>query len=363
MSDLQIDNNKLTVKAVTYENGSTPLITSNIDIPVIPETIVKPTEVLVKVKGVALNPVDCILKNLSNNWFGPKTKIIGGDFSGIVVKAGSDSGFSENDKIYGDILHLRNRGSASEYILFEPKKALICEKIPEGMSFIEAASLPCVSNTGFETLKVYKGDSLKGKNVLVLGAGTSVGSFAVQFAKKYFEAGLVAATCSSKSTEKTKKFGADITIDYTKGDEYKIKEFKSIVSTKGKFDIIVDCVRDECVIENFDELLKPGSENGVYSQVAGSYVIDYKKAGIYDMIPSWKYQFNQLKYKLGLFKYDIKTIWTQPDPTYGPAIAKLWNEKKLHIVIDSTYDAYTDSNTAFDRVATCSAKGKVVLTF
>ncbi|CAI8491614.1 hypothetical protein CAS74_004836 [Pichia kudriavzevii] len=363
MSELPVKDNKLTIKAITYETHATPLVLKDYDIPVQDgEKIVKPTEVLVKVKAVALNPVDSILKQLSNRWFGPKTKIAGGDFAGVVVKAGVNSGYKVGDRLYGDVFSATGRGSFANYILFEPSKVPICEKIPEGMSYDEASSLACVSNTAFICLSQYKGD-LKDKNVLVLGAGTSVGFFAVQFAKHYFGASNVVATCSSKSSQKTTNAGADFVIDYKKGNDYKLSELKKFAAQHGKFDIICDCVRDETVMDIFDDILKPSSEGGIFSQVAGSYTLNYENLRVWDSIPSWKFLKNSLLSKLGLAKYSSVTIFTARNPNYGPAIEKLYKEGNLKIVIDSKYDAYTQFEEAFKKISTCSAHGKIILEF
>lgn len=356
---LPIKDNKLTIKAVTYQSGYTPLTVKELEIPVTPNTIVKPTEVLVEIKATSLNPVDCILKAFSKSWYGPKDKIIGGDYSGIVIKAGSETGFSEGDKIYGDLLKLTTRGSFSNYALFEPKTVWVSEKMPEGLSFEEAAALPCVSNTAFAGLKQYQGD-LTGKNVLVLGAGTSVGYYGVQLAKHYFKAGNVVATCSSSSAERVTAGGADLTIDYHKGDEFKKQQILDFVKSKGKFDVILDTVRDESVFDYFDDIV---SEGGFIGQVSGSYVLDYKNIRLYNMLPSWKMLKNKLSSTLRMTKFKVYPVWTTPDPEYGVAIAKLVKEKKLKIVIDSVYDAYTQAEEAFDKVASCKAKGKVILKF
>lgn len=364
MSDitLPISGDALKVKALTYENYTTPLSVIDFEIPIDATSVVKPTEILLQMKASSLNPVDCILKQMSNNWFGPKVKIIGGDFAGVVVKAGAETDYKPGDKLYGDLLSLKTRGSCSDFVIFEPAKALVCEKIPENMTFEEAGSLGCVSNTAFEGLQKYNGD-LEGKNILVLGAGTSVGFFSVQFAKHFFKAANVVATCSSTSKEKTINAGADITIDYSKGDEYKISEMKKFVSENGKFDLIIDCVRDEIVIDYFVDILKPGTEKGVFAQVGGSYVIDYKDIHLYNFLPSFKILLSGWKYRLGFSKFPIESVWTSRDAKYGPAIEQLWKEDKLNITIDSVYNVFTEFDDAFERVASCKAKGKVVLKF
>lgn len=358
---LPVKNNVLVTKAIGYASSKAPLVCKDVEIPITPNTLVKPTELLVHVKAISLNPVDCVLKGLSSSWLGAKHKIVGGDFAGIVVKAGNQTNFKENDKIYGDVLSLVKRGSGSEYILFDISQRVICEKIPEGMSFEQAASLPIVSGTAHQCLSLHK--DLKNANVLVLGAGTSVGNFTVQLAKHYYNAGKVVATCSSKSSDRVKDIGADLTIDYTKGDDYKVKQLIQFVKENGKFDIIVDTVRDEVIFDHFDQLLAPYTQGGLLSQVAGSYTIDYTDVRVSQLLPSWKKFSAVWKYKLGLSKYRVESILLEHNEGYGEIIEDLFKRGELKISFDSMYDAYTEAQKAYDRVASGKAKGKVVLKF
>lgn len=357
-----IVNNSFKVKAVTYHSYKTPLTTKEVEIPVTAGSIVKPTEVLLQIKATSINPIDCIFKGMSYGFLGPKDKIIGGDFSGIVVKAGAETKFKPGDKIFGDVLSVTRRGSSSEYIIFEPKVAQVCELIPEGMTFEQAASLPIVSGTAYQCLYSHRG-SLEGSNVLVLGSGTSVGTYAVQFAKHYFKAAKVVATCSASSAEKSKKAGADVVVDYTKGKSVKINQILEFVKEHGKFDIVVDVVRDEDLIPYFSHVLKPVSENGIFSQVEGSYTIDYSHVHLYQFVPSWKKFVSVVKYKLGLYDYFIDTVLLMNTKGYGDAVRTLWANRELSIPIDSVYNAYSDAQVALERVASGKAKGKVVLKF
>jgi NADPH:quinone reductase-like Zn-dependent oxidoreductase len=358
--ELPVEDNNLVVKAVTYKSYKTPLTTKEIKIPITPGTIVKPYELLIKVKATSINPVDCILKGANYGWFGDR--VIGGDFSGIVIRAGDETKYKNGDLVFGDVLSFTGRGSSSEYILFDTRKAVILEKISNGMTFEQAASLPVVSGTALQCLNYYK-NSLEGKNVLVLGAGTSVGTYTVQFAKNYFKAGKVVATCSPNSSEKITKCGADVIIDYTKGNTSKNNEILEFVKVNGKFDIIVDAVRDEIVFDYFDAILKPYKQGGILTQVEGSYTIDYTKIKITDFLPSWKKFSAGLKYKLGISKYEIVSVIIKNNKNYGDIINSLFNSGKLIFAIDAVKDAYTEAQAAYERVASGKAKGKVVLKY
>lgn len=92
--------------------------------------------------------------------------------------------------------------------------------IPENISFEEAATWPTGINTVGQGMYSHDGlqlpwsdqPSKAGVKVLIYGASTNTGLWAVQFAKL---SGLhVLATCSEKNFEAVKKLGADEVFDY-----------------------------------------------------------------------------------------------------------------------------------------------------
>ena len=358
--ELPIINDTLKIKALTYVNNTNPLSIKDINIPVVPKDIVQPDELLVQNKATSLNPVDCIFKSLSSLKFSKKQTVMGCDFAGTVVKAGSKTKFKVGDNVYGLVFRSGTRGSCSDYILFKPDDTIVCEIIPKGMTFEEAGSAATVSATAYQTVNAYKGD-LKDKNVLVLGAGSSVGAYSIEFAKYYFNAGKVVATCSSRSAERVLQYGADVTIDYHKGEEYKINQLLKLVKENGKFDLIIDAVRDESLIPHFNSLLKTYKEYGLFSQVGGSYSNDYQNIKLINLLPSYANISNSIKFKFGLSQYEIINHRVTQSDTFGKAMETLYNSGQLKFPIDSINDAYTEGEEAFQKVATSKAGGKVVL--
>ena len=83
---------------------------------------------------------------------------------------------------------LRKPGSLAEFVLAIPSQV---RRLPEGMAFEEAATLPVASLTALNGLR--KGGNLSGKSVLVNGATGGVGHFAVQIA--HAEGAKVTAIC------------------------------------------------------------------------------------------------------------------------------------------------------------------------
>ncbi len=94
--------------------------------------------------------------------------------------------------------------------------------IPDWMEFNDAASVPLVFLTAWHML-VTRSNIRPGNWVLVLGAGSGVGTAAIQIAK-LFNAQVIATAGDERKLAKAKELGADFTIDHyqqTISDEVK----------------------------------------------------------------------------------------------------------------------------------------------
>ena len=97
-------------------------------------------------------------------------------------------------------------------------------KIPEYLSFEEAATLPCAALTAWNAL--FEADSLApGASLLTLGTG-GVSIFALQFAKAA-GATVVITSSSEEKLKRAKQLGADHGVNYKKNPEWE-KEVLSI---------------------------------------------------------------------------------------------------------------------------------------
>lgn len=366
--DCPMVDGKLVSKALTYTSFWN-LGISTVSIP----ADIKPEEILVKVKAVSINPIDVLLHRLSLFFVGSYRKVYGGDYAGIVVKAGEKAGYQKGDAVYGyRLAPFSGDGTFSQYIVINPKKVILCDKIPNGMLFEQAASLACAAATGYGVLKLglTKGNekksddlahALKGKNVFIIGAGTSVGSYAVEFAKKYMDAQNVVVTCSSRSIAKVENLGADVAIDYTQGHFASINRALNFVKENGKFDLIVDCVRNEIFMDYMDVILKDADEGGAYCQVYGSKSMNLSSCSIFSMIlPSYR----SLKYKilslLGMLKYNLYVFKLAYDATFAPVVQTMWKSHQLETPIDSVHRGWYGYEEAIHRVGSSKASGKVV---
>jgi NADPH:quinone reductase-like Zn-dependent oxidoreductase len=90
-------------------------------------------------------------------------------------------------------------------------------RIPDHLSFEEAATLPCAAVTAWNAL-IDTGRLKAGETVLTLGTG-GVSIFAVQFAKMH-GARVIATSSSDEKLARVRKLGADETINYKKTPDW-----------------------------------------------------------------------------------------------------------------------------------------------
>ncbi|KZT52702.1 GroES-like protein [Calocera cornea HHB12733] len=186
--------------------------------------------VLVRVKAAAINPLDAkIAEGALNILFSEKFPAgVGLDLSGIVEKAGKDTGFNPGDEVFG-IMPMTARGSMAEYALL-PASMLAIK--PHTLSFAESSALGVVGVTALQALAHHKG----AKEVAFIPGGLGgVGSMALQLAKHQFG---FARTITSVSTAKVailkeKIPDVDIVVDYKKVDP-------ATVIPAGSVDFVLD---------------------------------------------------------------------------------------------------------------------------
>ncbi len=126
--------------------------------------------------------------------------------------------------------------------------------IPDTLSFDEAASVPLVFLTAWHML-VARSQIKQGQWVLVLGAGSGVGTAAIQIAKM-FHATVIATAGDDAKLAKARELGADFTIDHYRqkiGDEV-----RRITSKRG-VDIVFEHVGKATFGESIRSLRQGGT--------------------------------------------------------------------------------------------------------
>ncbi|GAB3540290.1 NAD(P)-dependent alcohol dehydrogenase [Pontibacter brevis] len=211
-----------------------------------PTPEVKADQLLVRVHASSVNPVDWKVRSghllpVSGLNF---PKIPGHDIAGEVTAVGeSVRTFKPGDRVFG-MLDTGLGGAAAEYAIISEKAVV---PIPENLNYVQAAAVPLTALTALQALRD-KGELAQGEKVLINGASSGVGTFAVQIAKA-LGAGEVTGVCSTDHIELVKSLGADRVIDYTAKDFTEIKDC---------YNIIFDAVAKSTYLDSKDSLCKNG---------------------------------------------------------------------------------------------------------
>ena len=300
----------------------------------------KANEVLVRVRATTAFAGDCEMRNLKipvlyripmRIYVGfrrPKRiTILGQELAGEVESVGKEvSRFKPGDQVFGTTGF--RLGAYAEYVCLpaNPDEGTLAIK-PANMTFEEAAAVPV---GGLEALYfIRQGHLRSGQQVLINGAGGSIGTFAVQLVKN--EGAEVTAVDSTGKLDMLRSIGADHVIDYTRED-----------FTKGgrTYDVIFDVVGKS----SFSGTLKSLKEGGIY--LLGN-------AGLIQAVRGrWASRTGSRKVIMGTSNQNTKDLLT---------LKELIEAGKLKTVIDRTYPLEQMAE-AHAYVDTGQKKGNVVIT-
>ncbi len=175
------------------------------------DPIVNDDDVLIRVIGTAVNPIDWKIRSGSMRNMLPLALpfIPGWDVSGVVDAVGpAVTRFAVGDDVYARPDIVRS-GTYAELVAV---RELEVARKPSSISHIEAGVLPLAGITAWEAI-VSVGQVTEGQRVLIHAAAGGVGSLAVQIAKS--RGAHVIGTASAPNRELVESIGADEFIDYT----------------------------------------------------------------------------------------------------------------------------------------------------
>ncbi len=223
-----------------------------------PEPRIQDSEVLVRVKACALNHLDLWVRAGLPGVPIPLPHIPGSDVAGTVAEVGRKvTHVKRDDRVLlapGISCGICERCAAGNdnlcrhYTLFgyfvdggcaEFVKAPAANVIPmpDGLSFEEAAAVPLVFLTAWHML-IARARLEPGEDVLVLGAGSGVGSAAIQVAR--LAGARVFATIGSEAKRKrAEEIGAEIVINHSERDF--ADEIRRLTHRRG-VDVVVEHV-------------------------------------------------------------------------------------------------------------------------
>jgi NADPH:quinone reductase-like Zn-dependent oxidoreductase len=154
----------------------------------------------------------------------PRRTSTGTEFAGVVEEVGpAVSTLKAGDAVFGTAA-----GANAEYVTVG--ECAVVAPMPGGLSFEQAAAIPDGALLALSCLR--PGEPLRGKSLLVYGAGGSVGTAATQLLAGHFEAD-VTGVCDTKDVELVRALGAHEVVDRLRED---------FTRTGATYDVVFDAV-------------------------------------------------------------------------------------------------------------------------
>lgn len=259
------------MKAVRFHEHGGPEVLRYEDAP---DPVINATEVLVQVRACAMNHLDLWVRRGIPGWKIPLPHIVGSDVAGEVAAVGDlvkgvkpgqrvllspgvscgkcarcvagDDNLCRDYYVFGSA----QDGGYAEYVRCPELNVL---PIPGKLSFDEAAAVPLVFTTAWHML-MNRAQMRAGETVLVLGAGSGVGSAAIQVAK-LFHGRVIATAGSDAKLAKARELGADEVINHSTQDI--AAEVKRLTERRG-VDIVIEHVGTATWQKSFSSLATNG---------------------------------------------------------------------------------------------------------
>jgi NADPH:quinone reductase-like Zn-dependent oxidoreductase len=168
-----------------------------------------PTEVLVRVHAVGINPVEPVIRSGAFPLLGDPPFILGWDISGVIedVVPGV-SRFRVGDAVFGMPFFPRPANAYAEFVA-APSRQLALK--PTNLDHVHAAALPLAGLTAWQSL-VDIAKLAAEQRILIHAGGGGVGHLAVQIAR--IRGAHVIATANTTKHDFVRKLGADEVLDY-----------------------------------------------------------------------------------------------------------------------------------------------------
>lgn len=222
----------------------------------------KDNELLIKIHAATASTPDTELRRLKLPLFfalalrlylgllkPTRITVLGTEFAGEVVAGGKDvTSYHPGDQVFG--YTGLQMGTYAEYLCLAERPsglAGVMAPKPVNLTYADAAAVPF---GGLEALHALRRANIQpGQKVLIVGAGGTIGTYAVQLAKHY--GAEVTGVDKPGKLEMLRSIGADHVIDYTRQDFTKNGQ---------RYDVILDTIAKS----PFSGSLRALTEQGIY---------------------------------------------------------------------------------------------------
>ena len=243
------------MKAIRFQQHGGPEVLKYADAP---DPVVRPNEVLVRVRACALNHLDLWVRQGIPGVPIPLPHIPGSDVAGEIAHIGGEvstvrvgqkvvlapgitcgkctaclAGLDNRCRQFTNLGYMIDGGCAE--LVSAPE--VNCLPFPENLSYEQAAAVPLVFQTAWHML-VGRAELQPGEDVLILGAGSGVGSAAIQIAK-FFGARVITTAGTDEKLAKARELGADHVINHK---SQRIREEVRRITGKRGADVVFEHV-------------------------------------------------------------------------------------------------------------------------
>jgi NADPH:quinone reductase-like Zn-dependent oxidoreductase len=322
----------------------------------IPTPQIGAQEVLVRVKACALNHLDIWIRQGNPAYPMPLPHVSGSDIAGIIETVGNQvEGVTAGQKVFvspgvscwrcdaclagrdnfcrtysliGAMMH----GGYAEYVKVPFRNVL---PMPENLTFEQAAAFPLVSVTASHMLFARAGLE-HSETVLIMGAGSGVGSMAVQLAK-LAGARVITTVGADDKIPKAVTLGADAVINHS---TEKVAERVRLLTEGKGVEVVIDHIGPDVWESCLASLAKGGRLITCGATTGAEVKLDLR------------YVYSR--------QYTIKGSYMGTRAELVKA-ADLMSRKKLNAVIDRTYPLQ-EARAAQQQLLSRKCFGKIVLT-
>lgn len=312
----------------------------------IPQPEISETEVLIKVKAAAVNPLELLILTgsvkLIQDYTMPLT--LGNECSGIVEKVGRKvTEFREGDRVYTR-LPLDKIGAFAEYVAVDQKEIA---KMPQGYDFNTAAAIPLTGLTAYQAM-VEELEVKPGQTLLIPRGSGSFGQMAVPIAKTL---GLrVIVTGNARAKEAFLALGADRYLDYREENYWEqLSDVDCIIDTLGA----TEFAHELSVLKKGGRLVS--LRTGPNKVFAGKHHLTGPK--------KWLFTLAGRKYDKAAAKQDkeYRFLFVRSSGAQLQKVTEIVEQKQIRPAVDSRVFSLDRADEALQLVKTGQLNGKVII--
>ena len=301
-------------------------------------------DVLVKIMVAGVNPLDNMIIRGEVKMITPYKLplILGNEFSGVVEKVGNNvDEFSVGDRVYCR-MPLDKIGAFAEFAAVN-KNALA--KIPDYLSFEQAACVPLTALTAYQSFDLMK--VKENERIFISGGTGSLGAMAIPIAKSF---GLkVITNGSAKNKERVIDLGVDEFIDYRTQDYSEIlSDIDYVLDTLGEKEL----EKEFKILKNDGILVSlKGMPNKEFAQRMGLSSIKKVLFGVVGR------KFDKMAQKKNQKYY---FLFVNENGAQLSQVSKIFEQNKIQPSIDEIFEL-SEVNKALKKVDNGGSKGKTLL--